>query len=114
MIRIAKPIRLLEWGEGTNTLNQVWRVCGEGTISKHDMKNGMTTLVISLKSALDKNNDKSNLLKLAQQGEGMTGGTPDRYGEVATAELKSVEQGGRVVTVQIRTATKIDTRKDIN
>jgi hypothetical protein len=110
MIRVAKPLQLLEWGEGTNTLNQVWRVAGEGKITRHVVRDGKTTLIVELKAPLDKKNDKDKQLKLAQPGEGMTGGS-DRWGEVALGELAALEQGGRVVTVQIRTATKIDARK---
>lgn len=110
MIRIAKPIRLYEWGDGTNTLNQVWTADGDGRIVKHKVTDGKTHLVIELNAPLVKKNDKSNLIKLAQQGEGMTGAS-DRWGEVAMGTLKTIEQSGRVVTVEITTATKLDTRK---
>lgn len=110
MIRTAKPIQLLEWGEGTNTLNQVWTVMGEGRITKPTMKNGLTTLRIELKAPLSKKNKDNNQVKLTQVGEGMTGAS-NRWGEVGMGTLKAVEEGGRVVVVEIGTATKIDKRK---
>ena len=110
MIRERKPVRLLEWGEGTNTLNQVWSVAGEGKIVKKQMKDGVTTLVIQLNGPLDKKNGKDNSIKLAQVSEGMSSHS-SRWGEVAIGTLKAVEQGGRTVQVEILTATKIDSRK---
>lgn len=111
MIRTAKRVRLLEWGEGTNTLNQVWTIIGEGRITRHSMKDGLTTLQITLDQALvRKTEDPAPKLKLAQQGEGMAGGS-DRWGEVALGYLRNVQDGGRTVVVEILTATKLDTRR---
>lgn len=110
MIRVAKPIRLLEWGQGTNTTNQIWSVAGEGRIVRHVMRNGLTTLQVELSAPLNKQNPDNKQIKLAQEGEGMTGAS-QRWGEVAMANLTSVEQGGRVVVLEIPTATKIDKRK---
>jgi len=112
MIRLAKRIRILEWGEGTNTLNQVWTPVGEGRITAHTMKNGLTTLEISMDQALTRKSDAANPhVKLAQPGEGMTGGADGRWGEVAMGTLRRVENGGRSVVVEIMVATKIDKRK---
>lgn len=113
MIRTGKKIQLLEWGEGTNTTNQIWTKIGEGRITRHTMRDGLTTLHISLDSAIARKSDKARPdIKLAQQGEGMAGGSGDRWGEVASGYLTAVEDGGRVAVVEILTATKIDTRKD--
>jgi hypothetical protein len=113
MIRLAKKVQILEWGEGTNTLNQVWSPIGTGKISRHVMKDGIATVTISLDSPIQRKTDNPNaLLKLAQQGEGMAGGS-DRWGEVASAILKSVQDGGRAVTVEIQGATKFDTRRNV-
>ena len=114
MIRIAKRIRLLEWGKGTNTLNQVWTTVGEGRITRHTMKDGLTTLVISLDNEIKRAEDRARpQVKLAQPGEGMAGGSGDRWGEVALGYLTNVE-GGRTATVEIFTATKIDKRAEID
>lgn len=110
MIRIAKPIQLLEWGEGTNTLNQVWTVVGQGRIAKHSMKDGLTTLQVQLDQPLQRKNPENPQFKLTQVGEGMTGGS-QRWGEVGMAYVKSVGDGGQSVVLEIRTATKLDTRK---
>lgn len=110
MIRTAKKVQLLEWGEGTNTLNQVWSIVGTGKITRHSVKKGEATLQITLDAPIQRKTDKANpILKLAQQGEGMAGGS-DRWGEVASGVLQSVEGGGRVITVQVTGATKLDTR----
>jgi hypothetical protein len=111
MIRIRKPVRLMEWGEGTNTTNQVWTVVGEGNIVKYGRAEGVTTLVIST-NGFSKKNTKDNSLKLAQQGEGMTGNSK-YWGEVAMGVLKKVEDGGRTVVVEISAATKLDTRRTV-
>lgn len=110
MIRVRKPIQLLEWGKGTNTKNQIWTVAGVGKISDWKMKQGLTTLVIDINGTFKKENSEDNSLKLTQEGEGMTANSP-RWGEVAIGVLKSVEDGGRRVLVEINTATKIDARK---
>lgn len=109
MIRKWKPIRLLEWGEGTNTTNQIWSVAGEGRIARYEMRNGLTTIYIDLNGAFNKKNSKDNSLKLAQPGEGMTANS-ERWGEVGMGVVKAVEDGGRRVLVEIPTAIKIDNR----
>jgi hypothetical protein len=110
MIRVRKPIQLLEWGIGTNTTNQIWSIAGQGRISSYKMKDGLTTLFVDLEKAFDKKNQQDNSLKLTQPGEGMTGNS-DRWGEVAMGVVKAVENGGRRVIVEIFTATKVDNRK---
>lgn len=107
MIRLTKPVRLLEWGQGTNTTNQVWTPVGEGTIKDYTMKDGLTTLIIELNAPITKRNEANDELKIAQLGEGMAGAST-RWGEVGLGHLRAVEQGGRLVRVQITTATKID------
>jgi hypothetical protein len=110
MIRLSKPVKLLEWGEGTNTLNQVWTEIGEGEISAVDVKNQITTLSIALKGSFAKKNQNDPSVKIVQPGEGMTARS-DHWGEVAMGNVKSVEQGGKAVVIEIPTATKIDKRR---
>ena|SRR5579883_386508 len=110
MIRIRKPLRLYEWGQGTNTTNQIWSSSGEGKIVAYKVKDGLTTLTVDLSSPIIKNNEKDNSLKLTQPGEGMTANA-ERWGEVATGTLKAIESGGKRIEVEIPYATKIDTRR---
>lgn len=110
MIRLSKPVRLLEWGEGTNTLNQNWSEVGEGRVVADKTKDGLTTLTVELVRGLEKKNPGDNSIKLAQQGEGMTGRS-QMWGEVAMGRLRSVESGGKVVVIEIPTATKVDRRR---
>jgi hypothetical protein len=110
MIRVRKPIRLLEWGAGTNTTNQIWSIAGEGKISRYEMRNGVTTLYVELGGQFKKTNENDNSLKIAQPGEGMTMNST-HWGEVAMGVVKAVESGGRRVLIEITTATKIDNRK---
>lgn len=105
MIRLGKPVQLYEWGTGTNTLNQIWTVCGAGTLMsgpKHRM--GLTEVVIKLDGKFDKKNQKDDSIKIMQQGEGMTP-TSARWGEVAMGRLKSVT--GDTVVVEVKTAMKV-------
>ncbi len=109
MIRLSKPVKLLEWGEGTNTLNQIWTEIGQGRVVSERTKNGLTTLTIQLSKGLEKKNPRDNSIKVAQQGEGLTGRS-DSWGEVAMGQLRSVESGGTVVVIEIPAATKVDRR----
>ena len=67
MIRLRKPVRLLEWGEGTNTTNQIWTVVGEGKIAKSHAKAGLTTLEIELGAPFNRKNTKDNTIKLVRE-----------------------------------------------
>jgi hypothetical protein len=109
MIRIGKPVKLLEWGEGTTTLNQRWMELASGTLrTKPKVYAGVTLLAVELSGELKKQNDKDDWIKLVQPGEGMTP-TPDKWGEVAMGRLKSVEQEGakKVAYIELKTAVKI-------
>jgi len=108
MIRLNKPVKLYEWGEGTNTVNQVWRELGEGRITSSKRKDLITTLEVELASSFAKSNPRDNAIKLAQKGEGMTARS-DKWGEVAIGRLKSVNSGGgkSVVAIEIPVATKL-------
>ena len=106
MIRRNKPVRLYEWGEGTNTLNQVWSSLGEGRIVSDKSKQGRLTLTVELKSTFDKRNKKDNTIKIMQQGEGMTAQSTF-WGEVAMGQLTDTRTGNRVAVIEIPTATKI-------
>lgn len=104
MIRYNKPVKILEWGEGTNTTNQVWTVCGEGHFTKRVAKSGVTTLTIETNSPVKKKNEKDTTVKLAQLSEGMAAQS-DHWGEVAIGHIKSI--AGKTVVVEIPYATKI-------
>ena len=110
MIRLSKPVKVLEWGEGTNTTNQIWSEMGEGTIASATQKNGLTSLVINMKSRVAKKNAKDNSVKIVQLGEGMTARSP-YWGEVALGQIKAND--GQSLTIEIPTATKIDKRRNV-
>ena len=110
MIRIGKPVKLLEWGEGTTTLNQRWIEAAKGNLrTSPKVKMGVTVLAVVIDGSFKKTNDKDDWLKIAQPGEGMTP-TPDKWGEVAMGRLKSVEQEGgkQVVYIEFKNAIKIN------
>jgi hypothetical protein len=101
MIRLKKPVQLLEWGQGTNTLNQTWRVIGHGKISsKPKTVDGITTMIVAVDGPLNRENLKEDAIKVQQQGEGMTPGT-DHWGEVAVGKLKSIKDSGSRTVIQI-------------
>lgn len=108
MIRLNKSVRLYEWGEGTNTLNQVWNQIGDGKIVSTRLKQGKTTMTVELKGAFSKRNPRDTSIKVAQQGEGMTARS-DKWGEVAIGYLRAVETKGAksVVVIEIETAAKV-------
>jgi hypothetical protein len=108
MIRTNRPVRLLEWGEGTNTLNQVWTVIGEGTIRQTRQRDGLTQLVVDMGKGFEKKNSKDDSIKIAQKGEGMAARS-EHWGEVAIGKLRSVDSasGTAVVTIEIGTAAKL-------
>lgn len=108
MLRFKKPVKLLEWGEGTNTLNQVWTEIGQGSFVSRTVKDGVTSLVIEIKGALNRKNENSSAVKLCQLSEGMAANS-QHWGEVAMGYLASVEnQGGSTkVVVTVPTALKI-------
>src|SRR5471030_2892639 len=109
MIRLKKPVQLLEWGLGTNTLNQNWNLVGNGKIStKPKTVNGLTTMIIAVDGPLKRANLKDDTIKVMQQGEGMTPGS-DRWGEVAVGKLKSIQDSGTktIIHVELKGAVKI-------
>ena len=109
MIRLGKPVQLLEWGHGTTTVNQVWNVIAKGELrAKPKIKAGVTEIAVAVDGGFQKNNDKDDTIKIVQQGEGMTP-TSDRWGEVALGRLKSVEKEGNqtIVHIEITNAIKI-------
>lgn len=109
MIRIGKPVKLLEWGEGTNTMTQRWIDVGEGSLrAEPKIKAGVTVIAVELKGSFEKKNEKDDSIKIVQQGEGMTPGS-DKWGEVAVGRLKAVEHesGKSVVYIELKTAAKI-------
>lgn len=108
MIRLGKPVQILQWGEGTNTTNQRWQEIAKGRFAgKPKTVVGVTSLVIEVEGSINKANDKNNDVKIMQQGEGMVAHS-ERWGEVAMGTLKDVSnQGGKtIVTVEVHAATK--------
>lgn len=109
MIRLNKPVKLLEWGEGSNTVNQVWKPMAEGALVSAKAAQGGTVLVVEVKGPVSKTNTQDESIKVAQQGEGMTA-CSQAWGEVASGRLKSIElavEGKHLVYVEIPTATKV-------
>ncbi len=104
MIRFKKPVQLLEWGEGTNTKNQIWSVLGEGRFTKKTAKDGVTTLTVETNGPIQRKNQKDNSVKLTQKGEGMTSHS-EHWGEVATGHIHSIN--GNTVVIEIPFAVKI-------
>lgn len=111
MIKLSKPVQILQWGEGTNTTNQRWIEIGKGHFAgKPKTVDGVTTINIALDGALNKVDAKreEDFVKLAQQGEGMTP-RDARWGEVAMGVIKSVgsEGGQTIVKIETKAATKV-------
>ena len=104
MIRFKKPVKLLEWGEGTNTTNQIWSTLGEGRFTKRAIKDGHVVLTVETGQPIQRKNQKDNSVKLCQQSEGMTANS-EHWGEVATGHINSIS--GNTVVVDIEHATKI-------
>ncbi|MBI5175797.1 MAG: hypothetical protein SFV17_26295 [Candidatus Obscuribacter sp.] len=107
MIKLSKPVQLLQWGEGTNTTNQRWIEIGKGRISGRPRTvDGVTSVVIILDGSLSKVDAKREVdyVKVMQKGEGMTP-RADRWGEVAMGTLKAVT--GNLVTIEVKAATKV-------
>ena len=109
MIRLGKPVRLLEWGEGTNTKNQNWEVIGQGVLHNQPKRYaGLTTLMVEVEGSVIKKNQKDNHIKVSQPGEGMLP-VGDNWGEVAMGTLKSIESknGKTVVQIELHGAAKL-------
>jgi hypothetical protein len=109
MIRLSKPVQVLEWGLGTNTTNQNWTEIAKGRFfGRPKRKLGVTTLVVEVEGSLQRKNDKNEFVKVMQQGEGMTPHS-DRWGEVAMGSITSIknEAGKTVLEISVPTATKV-------
>jgi len=110
MIRLSKPVRLLEWGEGTTTHNQTWSTIAEGVLNnKPKSYAGLTTLKVEVDGPVVIKNEKSKAIKVMQPGEGMVH-TPGRWGEVAMGSLKSISKsdGKTLVEIEIVGAAKME------
>lgn len=106
MIRLSKPVKLMEWGAGTNTTNQIWIEMGKGNIvGKPKTVDGVTTIIIQTEGSVKKSNPADDSIKLAQTGEGMTPASQKDWGEVAWGRLKDIN--GSTVEVEIKVACKI-------
>jgi|SRR5271168_3317351 len=109
MIRLGKPVQLFEWGEGTTTMNQNWNKIGEGTL--HNSPKwfaGATMLIVEVDGKVTRKNEKEDMIKVFQPGEGMTPNSK-LFGEVAMGKLKSIkEQGAKtIVEIQLEGAAKV-------
>ena len=105
MIRLGKPVQILEWGQGTNTTNQKWVEMGTGKIvSRPKTVDGVTTIVVELDKSATKQNIADDALKIAQQGEGMTPNEATKWGEVAFGRLKDLN--GNKVEIEVKVACK--------
>ncbi len=108
MIRLKKPVQLLEWGEGSNTTNQQWIELGKGNIvEKPKVVNGVTTLRIQLDKKAVKQNPEDDAIKITQLGEGMTANSPSFWGEVAFGRLKQMDSSGTMAEIEIKFAVKV-------
>jgi hypothetical protein len=109
MIRLGKPVRLLEWGEGTNTYNQTWNTIAEGVLNNTPKRiAGLTTLKVEVNGPVTIKNEKSKAIKVMQTGEGMVH-APSYWGEVAMGNLKSIDKkdGKTIVEIEVTDATKM-------
>lgn len=105
MIRLNKPVKLLEWGLGTSTVTQCWSEIGKGKIRSAKRKDGVTKVIIDLDAPLNRKNEKNESVKIAQLGEAMTPTDSQAWGEVAMGKLASVDSSSVVVDVDF--ATKV-------
>lgn len=108
MIRLSKPVQLLEWGEGTNTTNQRWIELGTGKIiTKPKFSDGITTILVQLDGKVAKQNPQDDTIKMMQKGEGMTP-CSDKWGEVAYGRIRNIssDTGNSVVELEVKTAVK--------
>lgn len=111
MIRLGKEVQLYEWGEGTNTLNQIWTPIGKGPLrAKAKRKMGVTLISVEVEGSVTKKNDKNGDIKIMQQGESMTP-TSQKWGEVAMGKIKGITKEGSksIVELEIDGAIKIGT-----
>lgn len=109
MIRMGKPVQLLEWGKGTSTLTQVWSLFATGGLTgKPRTVDGLTDVAIEIEGKFEKQNAADETVKIMQQGEGMTPAS-QKWGEVAMGNLSRVEEtGGKTILhISIRNATKV-------
>jgi hypothetical protein len=104
MIRFNKAVKIMEWGEGTNSTNQRWEEIAEGTFKTREFKDGITILTIQTKNNVAPKNQKDNTVKLCQQGEGTTANS-EFWGEVASGNVTSIT--GNLVVVEISQCVKI-------
>lgn len=104
MIRFNKEVRIMEWGLGTNTTNQVWTQIGQGKFVSRNVKDGITTLTIEVQGGVKRLNESTDSVKLCQLSEGMAA-CSELWGEVAMGHIKS--SSGNQVVVEIPYATKI-------
>lgn len=106
MIRLSKPVKLLEWGQGTNTTNQRWiEMCTGSIAGKPKTVAGITTVTVVASGSVTKSNTSDDSIKIAQTGEGMTPLSQSSWGEVAFGRLKSID--GNTVEVEVKVATKV-------
>jgi hypothetical protein len=110
MIRLSKPVQILQWGEGTSQGNQRWIEIAKGRFQgKPKTVLGITTLQVEVEGSINKVDAKreQDFIKVMQQGEAMTPHS-ERWGEVAMGTLKQVaiKDGRTVVEIELKAATK--------
>jgi hypothetical protein len=108
MIRLGKPVQVLEWGVGTNTTNQRWTEIAKGRfVSKPKLVDGLTVVQIEVEGSVTRHDSGNDFVKLMQQGEG-TVPASQTWGEVAMGTIGPlVNQSGKtVIEVKIKAATK--------
>ncbi len=111
MIKLSKPVQILQWGEGTNTTNQRWIEIAKGKFaSRPKTVLGTTTIMIELEGGINKVDAKREIdfVKIMQKGEGMTPHA-DRWGEVAMGTIKGVvsDNGRQILQIETQAATKV-------
>lgn len=111
MIKLSKPVQILQWGEGTNTTNQRWIEIAKGKFAgRPKTVQGLTTILIELDGSINKVDAKREVdfVKIMQKGEGMTPHA-DRWGEVAMGTIKGVvsDNGRQILQIETKAATKV-------
>lgn len=109
MLKRHQPVKLYEWGQGTNTVNQVWNEIAEGSLDDARRRaDGVTEVKVSIEGAFKKTNPNDDSIKLTQRNSNLTPAS-EAWGEAAVARLVSFESKGSTsfVKLEVHTATKV-------
>lgn len=105
MLKRHQPVKLYEWGQGTNTVNQVWNQIAEGSLDgARRRSDGVTEVTVSVSGAFKKSNPNDDSIKIVQKNSNVTPAS-DAWGEAAIGRLVSAD--GSVVKLEVHTATKV-------